>query len=1740
MRKPSLDKIIEANKNKTGHIPNKGNISLSTNGWLNQYKMGGGMFPEYHSYAPPRLQGGGISFLPQQDPEMMYRDRFNTSLSEEEQKKFNEWVAQESERRGRNILMDKGAYDVQGFWKSGDYKRMVKGHGTDTWKKPNHPTFSNQSKYHGIDGFYGGNWKPDGGYQPSKQSADMYGPGYYNRMFAEEPGRPEHLDASRYMSGANAPSPLYYKNGGGILSRTVTCSNCSHSWKGVDGGMDPMTCHKCGGMIKMQDGGPGDDVVANDAKAKEFLRNWYTGRAELPQFKDVATARLKTLNDLNYKFASGADTKAHDEIAYYPLTGGKTAYLTDPNDPNFNANGLGILPEVIAHEYQHALDYNNPQQDRGFFRPVPAKVAGLEPSIRNWMMGMQRVKNIDEKGKPLSWWRSVSGYDPGNPDRVRTQNNPEAAGVITMFRMSEGIDPKQVWDEKNIMPYINKYSDKKYINDHTKENYTPYLIQTWMKQFGNNPKVIADMLNKYVKNDGAQTLDMARHGGLYKAQDGLNIPGVTDFKMPRVANSSNAIVYNTAQGPVSTATTGQNKQAVAASTADMGKGKKAERDAEAARVAERKAAKAIQDGKAKTFTFPTGETKSINDMNFRERQYVAGKSLEARGRLNENKEAWYDMLNPASWIADMAGALGTAPYEAKQSGSNMPYVSAIVNPLLAGRMMGSGSINPISKKFWTNEVSNPEFLNNINPTGILNDYTLGLLKGGIEQSKGFLGELGLLKGTTKRRPFFETFPITKSQKAKVIALQDEAFADAKKFTNDYWYGDNSTVRPILEEKIREILPDIKLAKNSNNLEKSESPFNYVRDRLIPNTASKKGKEGLDEYTIRYLNANRGRIGGVNDDELSLTLRNNGLYYKTPRDIANIVTHESGHTGQKFGYYGVPPVVDPKDVYSFSKVNWGDQLAKYNDEYSYFISNPDTELGRRFQKALVSPKNKIINNDQLSRQTWRSSPLELHSELMASKYNMYKQGLRQGFSHEEMMRRVTNPGEKELNWLLNNKSIKKHFKKETPLQEKLNILKILPATIPAVAGAAALQQKKEGGMITDPRGQWAHPGKNTRIPGGNITMQGVPYPVLGKANNGMTMMMYPGQQYSFPGASHVDEYPMMQQGGWLSKYNEGGTGPCPPGFIKNAAGQCILAGLDVSNKASSDATRVVNPGMNDQGVLAKDLGNTHNFNRGWMQSPMYNQMITASIEANPNDKDIPGVRERLSDPSRIQVVQKDLNAPTTGGETEQLPYTPSGPISKVTLNTNTTIPRQEVINHEILGHATDLNGALIPITDIEKMNKYFTPQEKLDTSGTDPIKLYANARGISYTDAKKEINVNLNDPAWAKEWNKHVSEVNKLVSQADETNKTMSDEDKYINSPTETRARMMSVRKLAKDNGVYDPFTQKMTRENLRKLKSLNNFELDSLFNNYTEDELLDMFNSISMNEQPNNPTMAKYGGWLSKYQYAGTVIPGVTDFKMPRAVSDNTNSIIYRPNGAKTLGSNPNPVVGPVRGQEGTGETIINTTGKILDPTGISSWGDAGVAIGEAMDDPSLINVLGAGMETLGALPFVHYLGAAAKLPKTVNALSKAEKTTKLKKVLKGVGTTAKWVSGEPIIAKLDKVTGAANLMGDANKFLVGVNRSNRFINNIVKPAVIKYYSTQAEKSQALQSTPDKYLTFKRPDGSTFTVDANDTNKVNEIRDAIISMNADSTFNVETEFLPTWAAPAKKKNGGEAWLNKYL
>jgi len=83
-----------------------------------------------------------------------------------------------------------------------------------------------------------------GGYISDKAKATQFG------QYAEG-------GSSWMLTNPNRISTYFPRmaNGGGLLSRTVTCSNCGWSWKAVDGGIDPMTCHKCGGTIKMKNGG---------------------------------------------------------------------------------------------------------------------------------------------------------------------------------------------------------------------------------------------------------------------------------------------------------------------------------------------------------------------------------------------------------------------------------------------------------------------------------------------------------------------------------------------------------------------------------------------------------------------------------------------------------------------------------------------------------------------------------------------------------------------------------------------------------------------------------------------------------------------------------------------------------------------------------------------------------------------------------------------------------------------------------------------------------------------------------------------------------------------------------------------------------------------------------------------------------------------------------------------------------------------------------------------------------------------------------------------------------------------------------------------------------------------------------------------------------------------------------------------------------------------------------------------
>jgi hypothetical protein len=135
----------------------------------------------------------------------------------------------------------------------------------------------------------------------------------------------------------------------------------------------------------------------------------------------------------------------------------------------------------------------------------------------------------------------------------------------------------------------------------------------------------------------------------------------------------------------------------------------------------------------------------------------------------------------------------------------------------------------------------------------------------------------------------------------------------------------------------------------------------------------------------------------------------------------------------------------------------------------------------------------------------------------------------------------------------------------------SIMNSMPVVAGAVAGAAALEQKKKGGVIKDDRGYWNPDnwGEVVEIDSPYITMKGVNKPLLGISDTGDVQYMEPGQDYEFDG-NKVREFPMMQnykQGGVASnkgyynvgmgvpRFDEGGEDcpcpefncQCPPGY-----------------------------------------------------------------------------------------------------------------------------------------------------------------------------------------------------------------------------------------------------------------------------------------------------------------------------------------------------------------------------------------------------------------------------------------------------------------------------------------------------------------------------------------------------------------------------------------------------------------
>lgn len=294
----------------------------------NIYKKGGGYFPTYNSWAPPRMDvggpGNGLTPGPVVVPyantntTQTYTPSFMNMLTpysgasvpssdfnyDDYYGKANKYLSRPI-FKGTTLSAKDIADAAQDFYKTNKYVYpldllLTQGQMESKLGK----TLKSANNFFNIGNTDNGATRK---FATPKDSVMNYMTTMYNDYLDKGKKSPDDLlkpkgfvnyAGARYASAADYEKALAdqraviqkhlnKKNGGsiykdgGLLSRTVTCSNCGWSWKSTDGGIDPMTCHKCGGMIKMRNGG--DPSIA-DLDSGNWLMKYKDGGGGIGDF----------------------------------------------------------------------------------------------------------------------------------------------------------------------------------------------------------------------------------------------------------------------------------------------------------------------------------------------------------------------------------------------------------------------------------------------------------------------------------------------------------------------------------------------------------------------------------------------------------------------------------------------------------------------------------------------------------------------------------------------------------------------------------------------------------------------------------------------------------------------------------------------------------------------------------------------------------------------------------------------------------------------------------------------------------------------------------------------------------------------------------------------------------------------------------------------------------------------------------------------------------------------------------------------------------------------------------------------------------------------------------------------------------------------------------------------------------------------------------------------------------------
>ena len=207
-----------------------------------------------------------------------------------------------------------------------------------------------------------------------------------------------------------------------------------------------------------------------------------------------------------------------------------------------------------------------------------------------------------------------------------------------------------------------------------------------------------------------------------------------------------------------------------------------------------------------------------------------------------------------------------------------------------------------------------------------------------------------------------------------------------------------------------------------------------------------------------------------------------------------------------------------DKYLKAKYDWDNSLIGYEDDV-FTSGNTTGQLRDALKTVEAAPKGQnFVGSGSLSTDSF---PLTLDSGMFMMKKGIVEpkfSGELRPLNPMGTTNQLPNLSLKEINFKI--QELEKLSGKKIPRAKIVNGEYKVPEIY--------FTKLKKGGVIKDDLGQWAHPGEITEIGSNDITMEGVPYDVLGISDEGDTKLMKPGKNYKFKGKK-VTEYPMAKNG-----------------------------------------------------------------------------------------------------------------------------------------------------------------------------------------------------------------------------------------------------------------------------------------------------------------------------------------------------------------------------------------------------------------------------------------------------------------------------------------------------------------------------------------------------------------------------------------------------------------------------------